>query len=169
MYFRRCLFYYLLISVAAFLAGRWIPKKWICWENPPFREFSFERGGRFYEAFFVQHWQKKLPDMSRIFPQWMPPKNMKGNYKERLPVMIWETCVAEWIHTALCLLGLYGLRLWPGLGGIVVTFVYVAVFNLPYIMIQRYNRPRLVRLYHRLYHHGELAGNAWAVVDCSVK
>ena len=60
--------------------------------------------------------------------------------------MIEETCVAEFIHFLLILLGFYALRLWPGTGGAVFTAVYILLGNLPFLIIQRYNRPRLQKL-----------------------
>ena len=60
--------------------------------------------------------------------------------------MIQETCVAELIHMLLSVTGLACLAIWPGLGGIAVTIVYILLGNLPFIIIQRYNRPRLERL-----------------------
>ena len=47
----------------------------------------------------------------------------------------------------LSLLGLDMLWIWPGAGGITVTVIYILLGNLPFIIIQRYNRPRLQRLY----------------------
>lgn len=61
-------------------------------------------------------------------------------------VLVQETCVAEAVHTASSLLGLLCLRLWPGWGGVLVWAVWFLLGNLPFILIQRYNRPRLLRL-----------------------
>ena len=63
--------------------------------------------------------------------------------------MILETCEAEVTHLLLCVTGLYCLWLWPGAGGVVVYAIYALFGNVPFILIQRYNRPRLVRLYSR--------------------
>jgi len=87
--------------------------------------------------------------MSKIFPKLMPPKKMVDTDKKSLLRMIQETCTAELIHMILCLTGLYCIRLWPGSGGIVLAVLNIVLFNLPFILIQRYNRPRLVRLYKR--------------------
>ena len=57
-----------------------------------------------------------------------------------------ETCVAESVHIILCLLGLGLLAIWPGPGGMVMTALYLLLGNLPFIVIQRYNRPRLLSL-----------------------
>lgn len=150
MGFWRCLAYIALLGVLSFVLGRVLPKTWFRHERAPFRAFSWEKDGRIYLKLGISHWQNRVPDMSRIFPKLMPPKSL-----EKLPDqpgllrMIRETCVAEAVHVILCVLGLYCLRLWRGAGGVIFYLVYVALGNLPFILIQRYNRPRLVRMYRR--------------------
>ena len=78
----------------------------------------------------------------------MPAKNLSGDYKERLPRMIQETCVAEMIHAVLGITSLFCLKLYPGAGGIIIVTLYL-VFNLLFIMIQRYNRPKLIKVMKR--------------------
>ena len=150
MNFLRCVCYLLCTGTAGFLLGRLLPKKLLHPDRGLFRCFPFERDGRIYEKTGIRKWQKKVPDMSRIFPRWMPPKHLQGDYATRLPVMIRETCVAELVHMLASLAGLGCLYLWPGPGGITVTLLYILLFNLPYILIQRYNRPRLLRLQEKL-------------------
>ena len=65
--------------------------------------------------------------------------------KTRLPQMLRETCVAELTHWLLCVAGLHCLTLWPSVGGLAVVCLNI-LGNLPFILIQRYNRPRLARL-----------------------
>lgn len=84
--------------------------------------------------------------MSRIVPKLIPAKRLTGSYRAQLPRMIQETCVAELTHVLLSVCGLYALRLWPGAGGVLITAVYILFGNVPFIIIQRYNRPRLQRL-----------------------
>ena len=151
MEFWRCVVYLCLVGGISFLAGRMMPKKWIDPVGFPFRSFAFERRGKLYEILGIRYWQNRVPDMSRIFRKLMPPKNLSGDIKQRLPELLRETCVAEWIHGMNCVAGLYCLRLWPGTGGVVMTVLFVLVFNLPYILIQRFNRPRLLQLALRLY------------------
>ena len=38
----------------------------------------------------------------------------------------------------------------PAKAFIINICIYIFVFNLPYVLIQRYNRPRLVKLYNKL-------------------
>lgn len=39
--------------------------------------------------------------------------------------------------------------LWRGIGGVAFAAVYILLGNVPFVIIQRYNRPRLQRLYDR--------------------
>lgn len=93
MEFLRCALYLSALGVFSFLVGRILPKSWIRGESFPFRTYATE--DRFYCLIHVRVWQSKLPDMSRMFPSLMPPKNLSGSYRDRLPLMIRETCVAE--------------------------------------------------------------------------
>lgn len=140
-----CACYIALIGGVSFVLGRIVPKSWFHWDKAPFAAYGFERQGKLYEKLGIRYWQKKLPDMSRILPGTMPAKKIGGDYKARLPQMLRETCVAELTHWLLCVAGLHCLTLWPTVGGLAVVLLNT-LGNLPFILIQRYNRPRLARL-----------------------
>lgn len=150
MGFWKCFAYLVLLSIAAFFVGRLLPARWFLADRFPYRCHKFERDGKLYSKLRVHLWQNKLPDMSRILPKCIPAKNLKGNYREHLPRMLQETCIAEMIHKAECVAGLLCLHIWPGVGGVVITMLYMVVFNLPFILIQRYNRPRLLKLMQKM-------------------
>lgn len=141
-----CVLYLAAIGCAFFLLGRILPKNILHEDRFPFRSFQFEQDGKIYNQLHIKQWQKKVPDMSRILPHAMPAKRLGSDFADHLPLMIKETCVAELVHWLLSLLGLSCLNLWPGLGGAIVTALYIVFGNLPFIIIQRYNRPRLMRL-----------------------
>ena len=145
----QCAVYFALTGFIGFLAGRIIPEKWINPRGCLYRCRDFEQGGRLYEKIGIHRWHHALPSMSRILPFMIPPKNLKGNWRDRLPRMIHETCVAELIHWLLCISGFYCLRLWQGMGGFFVTIINILLLNLPFILIQRYNRPRLIILHQK--------------------
>lgn len=146
----KCAVYLAVTGIMGFISGRLIPKRWIKPEKGWFRSFAFERSGAVYEKLGIRRWHNKVLDMSRILPCFMPAKNLSGDYEERLPVMIRETCVAEIVHIAVSIVGLRCLWMWPGVGGVTVTVIHIVLLNLPFILIQRYNRPRLVRLQQKL-------------------
>lgn len=147
-----CALYYLVLGAASFVLGRLLPKNWFDCRTFPYRIYSFEP--ELYHRLHVKQWQNKLPDMSRIFPKLMPPKKITADYSERLPRMLQETCVAEFIHVLLSILGFGAVFIWPGVWGWVIAIVYFLGGNLPFIIIQRYNRPRLQRLEDGTRKHG---------------
>lgn len=146
----KCTVYCMIAGTVGFFFGRLISKLPIEPGKGLFRCFAFEKNGTVYEKLNIRRWQAKVPDMSRVLPRLMPPKNLTGDYAQRLPVMIRETCVAETTHIIVSILGLPCLRIWPGIGGVTVTAVFIVFLNVPYILIQRYNRPRLIRLQKKL-------------------
>lgn len=141
----RCAAYLAAAGAASFVLGRALPSAWLREPRGIFRCFPFEREGRLYDRIGVKRWQGKLPDMSRILPGFLPPKRIGPTGARDLSEMVRETCVAELCHWALCAAGVACLWLWPGAGGIAVFAAYTAG-NAPFILAQRCNRPRLVRL-----------------------
>lgn len=143
-----CLVYFALIGIGSFLAGRILPKSLFHFERVPFRSFPFEENGRIYKKLKVHKWKDKVPDMSRFFPKLMPSKKLpKVVDSARIRRMLEETCVAEWTHGLLCIAGWGCIFIWKGAGGWIISILYM-VANLPFMIIQRYNRPKLVRLLH---------------------
>ncbi len=143
--------YLCFISILAFPIGRMIPKKWVNYDRFPFRSFTWEDNGQIYHRLEIRSWQNKLPDMSKLALGNMKPKELKDHFSaEDIRLLLDETCIAELIHTLLCFVGLHCIHLWEGTGGIVFYILYVILFQLPYIWIQRYNRPRLARVYRRM-------------------
>lgn len=142
----RCLLYLAAIGAGSFILGRVLPKNLFHWERFPFRPFGWEKNGSVYNKLGIRHWKEKVPDMSAILPKLMPSKKLpKDVSAPQLELMLEETCVAEWIHGLLCVLGFGCVLIWDGLWGWAVSVVY-ALGNMPDILIQRYNRPKLVRI-----------------------
>lgn len=146
MGFWKCVLYLAGMGIVFFPLGRILPKEWFHADAYPYRNYPFERGGKIYEMLRIKCWQNKVPDMSKVLPGLMPAKAMAGRSFDRLPLMIRETCVAEFIHRLHALLGLRCFVIWPGMGGILIAVLNILLCNLPFIMIQRYNRPRLMKL-----------------------
>ncbi len=145
-----CLIYLASTGAALFVIGRLVPKRRFCYANRSYRPLRFERQGRLYEALGVRGWKDRLPDMSRLLPDLIPSKRPPQNASAaQIERMIQETCVAEWAHKILCLLGFGCVFLWKRVGGWIVALLY-AIGNLPFIIVQRYNRPKLVQLLYRL-------------------
>lgn len=146
-------FYLCCISILAFPIGRMLPKRWFRYDAFPFRAFSWEKDGKCYHALSVRQWMHQVPDMSRIVTgcMYLKRKELPKNYTEEdVRWLLDETCVAETVHFLLCVAGMHCMELWQGIGGVIFWVLYVVLCNLPYIVIQRYNRPKLTRLYERV-------------------
>lgn len=148
--FLRCFLYLALLGLCFFVIGRVLPKQWFKYDLFPYKSFSFEQGGALYDRLAIRRWKNQLPDMSQLLPGCMPVKKLSSNMKPaQLELLIQETCVAEWIHLMLSVFGFGCLSIWRGAGGVTVSVLYL-LGNLPFGILQRYNRPKLIRLLERL-------------------
>lgn len=142
--------YLVFISIVAFPIGRMIPKQWIKYDCFPFAAYEWEDDGRIYNKIGIRKWMNKVPDMSRIMKKYMKRKELpRGFGGEDIRYLLDETCIAELIHSLLCINGLHCMDYWPGMGGTVFAVLYL-VGNLLFVFIQRYNRPKLVRVYEQI-------------------
>lgn len=112
----------------------------------PFRSFDFEENGKFYERFGIRRWKNKVPDMSKYWKRLPRKKMTPGDGADKTGILIQETCVAELVHWGLILFSLGIFLFWRTPGAVCFFFLYNLLGNVPFIMIQRYNRPRLLKL-----------------------
>lgn len=148
--FFKCFLYLVTVGIISFFIGRLVPKKF-CYLRFPYRSFAFEKNGKIYKRMGICKWKDKLPDMSEIFPEFMPAKKLpKKMTVQNMEQMVQETCVAEFIHSLLCFFGIGCPLIWKGTGGWFIFLIYL-LGNIPFILIQRYNRPKLVRLLKRVW------------------
>lgn len=141
-----CLIFIICLGIIVFLCGRFFPRRWIFEDRFPYKSFSFEKRGNIYKAIKIQKWKKRWPDGSKIFHKFFgkfyPVKKMEEKDMKKIPILIKESCVAESTHFIVIILGVYCLKIWSGLGGVLVWIIWT-LWNIPPILIQRYNRPRL--------------------------
>ena len=147
--FWRCALYLAVLGVLAHPVGQALPRRWFSADAWPYRCRRWEQGGRVYKKLGVQHWKDRVPDMSRLLKD-MRPKQLQGTVRDGdLTALLQETCVAELVHWVLILLSPVTCLLWPGVGGAAICAFSILLLNLPFIIIQRYNRPKLAALLAR--------------------
>lgn len=154
MRFIYCLLYLVIESLLIFILGRLFPRKMLYYNKFPFKSFKFEDNGKIYEKLKVKKWKTMLPDASvivnKIIPKKhiekiFPTKRIKTNDQSKVEILVKETCIAESNHFWVSVLGFGCCFIWKNGGGLIVSLIYV-IHNIPYIIIQRYNRPRMVRV-----------------------
>lgn len=149
MAFQACIGYLITIGILSHFYGEALSRDRFNGDAFPFHCAAWERGGAVYENLAIRSWKDHLPDMSRIMPDMLPKRICGGTTAEGVGRLIQESCVAELIHVLLIFASFGCMAIWPGKGGVLVTLLWM-LGNVPYILIQRYNRPRLKRLARRL-------------------
>lgn len=148
--FLLCALYLLLLGAVSHMVGQALPRHWFSWVRFPFRPLSWERDGARYDCIRIRRWKDHVPDMSRylgdMVKKQVPPQATAAQVQEVLR----ETCVAEVVHAGLMLLSLPVFLIWKSRWCILLYGLYNLLGNLPYLLIQRYNRPRLMKLLGRL-------------------
>lgn len=112
-------------------------------ERGIYKARKFERNGQFYKKFlFVHIWKEWLPDGAAISKSDFKKKRLQSSDIEYLEKFIAESCRAELAH----ILGMVPFVLfflfvewWIAL----IMLAYGIIVNLPCLIAQRYNRPRL--------------------------
>lgn len=141
-----CLVYLIILGVISFPVGRLFARLKVNPETFPFKAFAFEKGGKIYEKLRIKSWKDRVPDVSKMFPKLVPEKKMVMPTKEDIDVLINETCVAEFVHLFLLICGIAIPFIWESIWSWIVFILYEIPGNLMFIIIQRYNRFRLIRV-----------------------
>ena len=142
--------YLILLGVASHYVGQWLPRRWFHPDRFPFRSWKWEQEGSVYRRLGIQHWKDLVPDMSKILPDMVPKRVSSRETAEEAMILVQETCVAEVVHAALMVLAIGIVLICPNGWGVALALFDALLLNLPYILIQRYNRPKLLRLAEKL-------------------
>lgn len=148
--------FWLSVAYVAFLGGVShfigvkLPRRWFDARKFPYAAYPFERDGKIYLQLGIRKWKKRLPDMSRVSKQMLTKKVDIGATSSSIEALAAETCVAELVHFLLSVLSLAVLKFWDSIYGYIFVAIYILIGNVPFIVIQRYNRPQLIRVSDRL-------------------
>ncbi|MBQ4065520.1 MAG: hypothetical protein IJD10_05420 [Clostridia bacterium] len=141
--------YVVTIGLFSNIAALFIKREKLKEDRFPFRLYGWEKNGRIYDKLAIRKWKNRVPDVSRVFKPLMKKSITKGFTSADLMALVKECCVAEIVHCALIVLSLAVILICPDPMG-VGLFLLCFLINLPFIMIQRYNRPQLLQTAERL-------------------
>lgn len=151
--------YFILIGQGCFYLGLALPRKAFDEDGFPYKSFKWEKNGSVYDRFSVKKWKDHVPDMSKITKLICPKKVRSNITSAEVDRLVKESCVAEMVHYVLCVLSIGFYHIWKGKIGIILSTLYF-LGNIPYIVIQRYNRPHFISLRDRLILREERLSNA---------
>jgi glycosyl-4,4'-diaponeurosporenoate acyltransferase len=106
------------------------------------KSFRWEKEGEIYQHYFrIKAWKDKMPELGNQFSK----DHMESAETEYLNRFIIESVRAELCHELALILSI-PLILHAGQLVIEGALLYSLLANIPFCMIQRYNRPRLEKL-----------------------
>ena len=106
-----------------------------------FCEKRFEN--KLYKLIRVRKWKKYLPTYSPV---------TFDTTQKTVKEIVGATCQAEIVHEIIMVLSLVPIALIPLLGGaaaIIITSFLSVLIDLTFVILQRYNRPKLIRVMER--------------------
>lgn len=129
-------------SPHAFATDRW-------WS----RLHRFEERGSIYErTLHIKAWKDRLPELGALFPGGFAKREARRD-REHLERFLIETRRAEWVHWVVFLLWPV-FALWNPPWAVAVMLVYATATNGPCLVVQRYNRARIMRAVDRFHRSG---------------
>ncbi|HPC38545.1 MAG TPA: hypothetical protein PLF21_04455 [Exilispira sp.] len=126
-------------------------EKFYNYKNFLFKAVKIEKEGKLYKnIFFIDRWKDKIPEAGKflgLHP--FSKRHFVSKKKEYVERFILETCRGELSHLLPFIF--YPISLiWNPMIANIIMFLFVLIFNLPFILVQRYNRIRLTKLLHKI-------------------
>ena len=133
--------YHFLMRLAVGYAVLYATKNQFDHRRPWFRPKRWETA--FYRKLHVKNWKGQLPTYA---------PNQFSMETNTLLQVIQNTCGAEVVHEIIIVFSFAPLATVPLFGALpvfLITSVLAALFDSIFVIAQRYNRPRLVRIYEK--------------------
>ncbi|WP_100372078.1 glycosyl-4,4'-diaponeurosporenoate acyltransferase [Bacillus sp. FJAT-45037] len=138
----------LVIQLTIVLLSSLFSKRVIEHFNWIFQLQEWEKNGQIYDALSIKAWKTKLPDGGGWTKRGIKKNKLNVRVQEDLQRFILETKRAELSHLLQIAPAPIFFTFNDTLSGTIIV-LYALCFNLPFILIQRYNRGRLVAILKR--------------------
>ncbi|WP_214630886.1 glycosyl-4,4'-diaponeurosporenoate acyltransferase [Paenibacillus agaridevorans] len=139
-----------IIHLAVSVCTLKLPRRFFERDNSLYRIRKWEASGRIWQQIArVKAWKHWIPDGTIFLKRGFNKSKLNGSDKTSLLIFIQESRRAElahWLSMAPAVLFFLWNPAWAGW----LMVVYALLFNVPIIIAQRYNRPRLQRLIDRI-------------------
>lgn len=150
-----CFLLWALIQVLVSYVCLKMPNRFFNPTKFPFASFRFEQEGAFYRKWLRVHkWKKHLPDGGALMGADFHKKNLEHVTHANLRRFMIESCRAEMTHF-FAILPFWVFGFIAPADVIWIMFVYALALNMPCIIAQRYNRPRIRKLMEKRFQKEE--------------
>lgn len=139
----------LLDGLCAYIIRQIPEKKWnykFFW----FKECAFER--KFYEKALIRKWKDSIPELGGVLKYFDKSRVQPKPDSKYIHKFILETCYGEIIHLISIFVAPVVLFIFPRTILLTITLpimILNILLQIPPIMVQRYNRPKLILAYKR--------------------
>lgn len=139
-----------IIQVGSALIALYIPDKFYNYDKFPYKTTKLELNGNIYQRLFkVKKWKHLLPDGAKAWKKkGYQKKHIKDFENKTIEKFLIESCRAELTHIIPILFVWIFFLFSPFYVGLMMLF-YSLLTNLPCLIVQRYNRPRLISLLNK--------------------
>lgn len=105
---------------------------------------NFEENGEIYRALNIKKWKDKVPDATTFFKKGVNKKKLELKRQEGLYILLMETKRGELSHWLQMIPAIFFFLYDNKIA--IIMIIYAISFNIPFIMIQRYNRMRIMKI-----------------------
>jgi glycosyl-4,4'-diaponeurosporenoate acyltransferase len=131
--------FWLLSSLLVGLLANRVPERWL--QPSPRRHNRLAVAG-------IRRWKRWIPDAGPALPGGIAKAALVGRDPGALQRLLIETRRAELVHAVLWGAGVLTV-LWLPPAGVLVNLLFAVVFNLPCLLLQRFNRHRVEQCLQR--------------------
>ena len=108
--------------------------------------YIFEKDASWFRKYLkIDKWKDRVPELGGVFGDGFQKRSIDLGTREQLELFIRETRRAElahWVMTAGWIITIAFNPLWA----IVFNLIFAHIVNFPCLIIQRYNRARLIKV-----------------------
>ncbi len=142
--------YWFIVQMVIAQLGTRISYKYLEKDNIYFRTWNFEQEGRLWQQLVkVQYWKRHLPDGKHINPNIVSKTTFDiSNNMNEIRQFILETRRAELVHLLSIIPIIAFFKSSKSVK--IINLFYVIIANVPCVIVQRYNRPKLIRIYLKM-------------------
>lgn len=145
--------FWLLASVLVGLLANQLPERWLGSASPratlPVPVARLAGSARQAGPFRIRNWKRWIPDAGGALPGGVRKASLVQRDPAALRRLLRETRRAELVHWLLWPAALL-TALWLPPAAVMVNLAFASLFNLPCVLLQRYNRGRLQRCLMRM-------------------
>lgn len=146
------------MNVIVSLIVRAMPRRWLDGRKKIFAVRPFEN--KLYAGLGIKKWKDRVPELGSLAG--FRKDKISALDKEYIAMFLSETCYAEVMHIFMLLVCFVDVLINPLEFALTFTFPLATIgacMNFPPILIQRYNRQKLLRLYQSIIKKEEMTKN----------